>query len=267
MVLGLWCSAKEIMSSIIRAIGLSLCVIPLLPALCSANTPSKMITPESRAQIIRTLGSEFIALKVPLPISKNGLTVNSKGEFDWKKNEEESMRAGQFIAPGITVQITTLTITSDKIIFEVNGGGRKKRHFLEHIQLGAGGGTRPVANPTAQAPPKGSYVTIKFEHGVPDLTPDQVKEILSPVLEFSKKSATKTFVESVPDEFKEAAKNKQVVVGMDKDLVLAIMGRPLRKVRDKKGEVETEDWIYGERPQKVIFVTFMKGRVVGVKEY
>jgi hypothetical protein len=255
------------MSPTIRKIGLFLCVYLALSNLLPADSPTSRITPESRAQIIRTLGSEFIALKVPLPINKVGLTVNSKGEFDWKKNEMASMNAGQFIAPGITVQITNLTIADDKIIFEINGGGRKKRRYLEHIQIGAGGGTRPIARPTAQAPPKGSYITIKFEKGVPDLTPDQVKEILNPVLEFSRKSAAKTFIESVPEEFKEAAKNKQVVVGMDKDLVLAILGRPLRKVRDKKGEVETEDWIYGERPQKVIFVTFIKGRVVSVKEY
>ena len=118
-----------------------------------------------------------------------------------------------------------------------------------------------------QAPPKGSYVKIKFDAGIPNLTPDQVKEILTPVLDFSKKSATRSFIDSVPDEFKEAAKNKQVVVGMERDLVLAILGRPLKKVRDKKGEVETEDWIYGERPQKVLFVTFMKGKVISVKEY
>jgi hypothetical protein len=242
-------------------------ILLLFPVSLYAESGKSRITPESRAQIIRTLGSEFIALKVPLPINKRGLTINSKGEFDWKKNEEAAMNAGQFIAPGITVQITTLTIADNKIIFEINGGGKKKRRYLEHIQIGAGGGSRPMAAPTAQAPPKGSYVIIKFDDAVPDLTPDQVREILSPVLDFSRKSATRSFIESVPEEFKEAAKNKQVVVGMDKDLVLAIMGRPLRKVRDKKGEVETEDWIYGERPQKVIFVTFLKGKVVSVKEY
>src|SRR3954447_9680775 len=80
------------------------------------------ITEESRINIIRTLGSEFIALKVPLPINKSGLTVNSKGEFDWKKNEEESVRAGQFIAPGITVQITNVSFTDREVLFEINGG-------------------------------------------------------------------------------------------------------------------------------------------------
>jgi hypothetical protein len=238
----------------------------LTPSLIANNGAS--ITEESRINIIRTLGSEFIALKVPLPINKNGLTVNSKGEFDWKKNEEESVRAGQFIAPGISVQITNVSFTDREVMFEINGGGRKKKkRFLERIQVGGGGGGRPLANPTVQAPPQGSYVAIKFDQAVPDLTPDQIKEILSPVLDFSKKSATKSFIESIPDEFKEAVKNKQAVVGMDRDLVLATLGRPLRKVREKKGDDLTEDWIYGERPLKVTFVTFVKGKVVSVKEY
>jgi hypothetical protein len=226
------------------------------------------ITPESRVSIIRTLGSEFVSLKVPLPINKTGLVVNSNGDFDWKKNEDESARAGQFIAPGITVQVTGIAINEDRIVFEVNGGGKKKKkRFLERVQVGAGGGTRPIANPTVQAPPEWSYVTIKFEKVVPNLTPDQVKEILSSVLDFSKKSATKTFIESVPDEFKEAVKSKQAAVGMDKELVLATLGRPLKRIREKKDDVQTEDWIYGERPQKVTFVTFLDGKVISVKEY
>jgi hypothetical protein len=236
------------------------------PSLGASNGGS--ITEESRINIIRTLGSEFIALKVPLPINKSGLAVNSKGEFDWKKNEEESVRAGQFIAPGITVQITNVSFTDREVLFEINGGGRKKKkRFLERIQVGGGGGGRPLANPSVQAPPQGSYVAIKYDQAVPDLTPDQIKEILSPILDFSKKSATKSFIESIPDEFKEAVKNKQAVVGMDKDLVLATLGRPLRKVREKKGDELTEDWIYGERPHKITFVTFVKGKVISVKEY
>ena len=245
-----------------------LSAVLIFPASCLLASDRGLITPETRVNLIRTLGSEFVALKVPLPINKMGLTVDSKGGFDWKKNEEESIRAGQFIAPGISVQVTNITFNDNTITLEINGGGRKKKkRFLERIQVGAGGGTRPLANPTVQAPPQGSYVSIKFEKPLPDLTPDQVKEILSPVLDFSKKSATKTFIETVPDEFKEAVKNKQAAVGMDKELVLATLGRPLKRVREKKGEMETEDWIYGERPHKITFVTFFKSKVISVKEY
>jgi len=229
---------------------------------------SPPLTTDSRTKIIRTLGSEYVALKVPLPINKNGLTIDSKGEFDWKRNEESSLSAGQFIAPGITVQVTNVVFSGNKMMFEINGGGRKKKkRFLERIQVGGGGGTTPLAMPTAQAPPQGSYVSIQFENSIPDLTADQVKQILSSVLDFSKKSAVKSFIESIPEEFQEAVKNKQAAVGMDKDLVLATLGQPLKRVREQKGEDMQEDWIYGERPHKITFVTFLKGKVISVKEY
>ena len=229
---------------------------------------SQPIAPASRVDIIRTLASEFAALKVPLPINKTGLTLNSIGEFDWKRNEEESIRAGQFISAGRIVKITNITFADDQITFEINRGGKKKnKRWLEQIQVGVGAGTRPLANPTSQTPPQGSYVSIKYENRVPDLTPDQVKELLSSVLDFSKKSAIKTFIETVPEEFKEAVKSKQAAVGMDRDLVLATMGHPLRKVREKNGNVETEDWIYGEKPYKIILVTFLKDKVISVREY
>lgn len=127
-----------------------LCCLCFTPSL-RADTPPALDA-DGRIKIIRTLGSEYVALKVPLPINKNGLTVNSRGEFDWKKNEESSITAGQFIAPGITVQVTNVIFSGNKMMLEVNGGGKKKKkRFLERIQIGGGGGMTPVANPTAQA--------------------------------------------------------------------------------------------------------------------
>jgi len=232
----------------------------------NADTSSSL-SEDSRIKIIRTLGSEYVALKIPLPINNRGLTINSNGEFDWKRNEEAALSAGQFIAPGITVQITKINILPSKIVFEINGGGRKKKRFLEHIQVGGSGGGRTLADPTSDAPPQGSYVNIQFAKFIPELSPEEIRQILSNVLDFSMKSAVKSFIESVPDEFQDAVKEKKAVVGMDKDLVIAALGRPLRKIREKKGEVESEEWVYGEKPQKVIFVTFQSGKVVSVKEY
>lgn len=233
----------------------------------NADTTNSL-SEDSRIKIIRTLGSEYVALKIPLPINKTGLTVNSNGEFDWKRNEEASLSAGQFIAPGITVQITKINILPNKIVFEINGGGsRKKKRFLEHIQVGSSGGGRTLADPTSDAPPQGSYVNIQFAKTIPELSPEEIRQILSNVLDFSTKSAVKSFIESVPEEFQEAVKEKKAVVGMDKDLVMAALGRPLRKIRERKGEVESEEWVYGEKPQKVIFVTFQSGKVISVKEY
>ena len=152
----------------------SLCFAPTL----WADAPS-ILDADGRIKIIRNLGSEYVALKVPLPINKNGLIVNSKGEFDWKKNEESSITAGQFIAPGISVQVTNVTFTGNKMMFEVNGGGKKKKkRFLERIQIGGGGGMAPAASPTSQAPPQGSYVSIQFDKSIPNLSPQEVKDLL-----------------------------------------------------------------------------------------
>lgn len=255
------------MNGILKILPLIFSALLLLVPWLHADDKPQPISPESRILLVRTLGSEYITLKVPLPVNKKGLVLNSKGEFDWQRNEKELAQSPTFIAADAMVQITQLLIEDKRLVFEVNGGGKKKRNLLEHIEVGAGGGTTPLGRPTVKTPPKGSYLILQFDDFVPDLTPDQVKEILSSVADFSRKSATRTFIDTVPDEFKEAAKEKRIEVGMDRDLVLSILGRPIKKVREKKGEVETEDWIYGEKPQRVVFVTFVEGKVISVKEY
>ena len=73
------------------------------------------------------------------------------------------------------------------------------------------------------------------------------------------------YVEQLPEEFQVAIKEKTVIEGMDRDMVLLSKGRPDRKVRDFKDGVETEDWIYGVPPGDVLFVTFEDGEVIRVK--
>jgi len=55
---------------------------------------------------------------------------------------------------------------------------------------------------------------------------------------------------------------------MDHDMVIAALGRPDHKVRERteQGE-ETEDWIYGDPPSKTVFVTFLGDKVIRVKEF
>ena len=53
---------------------------------------------------------------------------------------------------------------------------------------------------------------------------------------------------------------------MDREMVLAALGRPLSKVREEKNGQETEDWIYGN-PPFLTFVTFVGEEVVEIKEF
>ncbi|MFN8007180.1 MAG: hypothetical protein U0V70_09200 [Terriglobia bacterium] len=50
-----------------------------------------------------------------------------------------------------------------------------------------------------------------FAKSVPEMTPEAVKQILSNAPDFSTKSAVKCFIESVPEEFQEAVKEKKAV--------------------------------------------------------
>jgi hypothetical protein len=70
----------------------------------------------------------------------------------------------------------------------------------------------------------------------------------------------------VPPEIKEAIKNHQVIVGMDRDAVLSSKGAPDRKVREVREGVEVEDWIYG-LPPHVLFVTFENDVVTSVEQH
>ena len=251
-----------------RQFGIALVSLVLLPQLAIAEDESSQLNTPARRELVRALASEYATLKVSLPINKRGLTVDETGEFDWEKHEVSLLRSGQFITSGIRVQITKISFDKKKLRFELNGGGRKlKRRILERIYAGTATSVTPLARPSDASNPKGSYVTIKFDEFVPDLKPEEVKSILSTVLDFSKKSSTKSFMEAQPEEFKEAIRNKRAAVGMDKDTVLASMGQPLRRVWETKGETVVEEWIYGERPYKVIFVEFHEGIVVSVKEY
>ena len=101
------------------------------------------------------------------------------------------------------------------------------------------------------------------------MTPDELKQYLSGVLDFSKQhSAAVQWVDSLPPEIQKAIQDRQPVVGMDHDMVLAAMGRPDRKVREKNADGnEIEDWIYGTPPEKTIFVSFEGDKVTGVRKY
>ena len=86
------------------------------------------------------------------------------------------------------------------------------------------------------------------------------------ILDFNKESVNENVFESLPEPIKEAVRAKKAVVGMNRDQVLLAVGKPVRKTRENKDGTEYEDWIYGEPPGRVSFVTFAGDKVVKVKD-
>ncbi len=215
--------------------------------------------------LIRGLDREIAVAKVPMPRGKKGIRVDHQGKEDKEDADQELRTNGLAIKPGTPVEITKITFKSDSIIFELNGGGKNRRKWYQHIEIGMGMPTAPVVSDQPRLA-YGSQVTLAFPGKVPDVTVDQVKQMLANVLDFTRHSPTVLYSPKVPEKFKDAIKKHEVVVGMDRDAVLSSKGTPDRKVREVRDGAEQEDWIYGTPPH-VLFVTFDGDTVVKVTQY
>jgi hypothetical protein len=234
-------------------------------ALPSAVFPKEQSQLDTHIQVIRGLLREVAVSKVPLPRGKKGVRVDPQGKLDKADADSQLSANGMAIKAGMPVEISKITFKPKEIVFEINGGGKKSSKWYQHLEIGVGGMTTPIS----QQPPVlayGSWITLVFPGKVPNLSADQAKQALGNVLDFSRHSPTVQYSPEVPPKFKDAIKNHQVIVGMDRDAVLSSKGPPDRKVREVREGVEQEDWIYG-LPPHVLFVTFDGDSVVNVHQY
>ena len=221
---------------------------------------------DAREALIRGLLREVAVSKVSLPRGAAGLRVDAQGKLDQGKADAELRTNGMSVKPGMPVEITRISFRPHELVFELNGGGKSGKKWYQHIEVGMGTQTSPVGPQQQPTMVTGSSVTVAFGKPVPDLTVPQVKQILSGVLDFERRSPTVLYSPVLPPKFKEAIKKHEVLVGMDRDAVLSAKGSPDRRVREVREGSEQEDWIYG-LPPHVLFVTFDGDNVIAVKQY
>ncbi len=230
------------------------------------GSPPPHISKETRQDLIRGFTSEIVYIRTAFPMGERGLTLKD-GVVSPSGAELKQLISlwGPALKPGDEAQITNVVIKGDRIHFEVNGGPVKKTKWYQRITVGMGGNSVPVAPNDENANPRGSYVDLVFDHYVPDLSPEKFKTLLRPALDFDAKSAVEAYLETVPPKVKEAIQNHQVLVGMNREMLIYSKGRPPRKIREKDGDIEYEEWIYGEPPQDVDFVRMVGDEVVRVE--
>lgn len=229
--------------------------------------PTEKLTPEQRVDLIRGLSSEYATAKIQLPRSKKALDFDADGKYDKQAWAMAGKEHGPAARTGDLVQVTKVDIGDDKIVFDINGGFKGGKKWYEHIEVGMGssGRTTPVSQGQSNAP-GGTTIALLFHKGLPPITTAEVKKLLAPILDFEKHSATENYIETLPPEIQKAVKEKRAMEGMDRDQVVLAMGKPVRKVRETKDGIETEDWVYGQPPGKIVFVTFEGNKVIKVKE-
>lgn len=221
--------------------------------LISTSDPS--MSTQDRFALIRGLNAEFVFVRRVFPMGTKGLTIKN-GVVTPSEHDVQFMAAqyGPAARPGDRAQITEVAFKGNSIIFEINGGAKKKKRWFEHIEVGMGGKTTPISADQNPQNPHGSYVALQFDHSIPELTPDQVKKLLAPVFDFSALSASEAYIDAMPPKVKQAMKNHEVLVGMNREMVMYSKGRPEQKVREHDSLGDYEEWIYGHPPQEVEFV-------------
>jgi hypothetical protein len=240
---------------------------------------SNTLQETSKLALIRYVSGEFAKARKPLPGGKDGFTLFADKPLDQQNLDRSVATHGAAVNTGDNAQITRLEFHDRTIIVDVNGGGRPKKSWKDHIQFGMGG-AGPVGQPTATATPEnqgppglqpgaGGTIFIQFPKSVPDLTPDELKKILEPFLDFSKeRSASVHWIDTLPPEMRKAITDRRPELGMDREEVVAAIGKPDKKVRERDANgYDTEDWIYGHPPDKTIFVRFIGDHVTAIKQY
>lgn len=228
----------------------------------SLTLSSQPIDARTKLEVVRIMDAEQAFTMRALPMGHHGLVMHANGAVapDGSDYAKAIMQYGSCAKPGGKVTVTNVKILADRIVLDINGGPDKKHKWLQHISVGASSGSSTLA--PEEAAPTGARITLVFHDFVPELTGDQVKALLRPLLDFSMKSPLKAYTDTLPPKIAKAVNAHEVLVGMDQDMVLYSLGQPERKIQehDSNGFL-FEEWVYGKPPQDVQFVRFEGDRV------
>jgi len=242
------------------------------------NKPkSATLQDASKLELVRYVSGEFAKAIKPLPAGKEGFLVYVGKPVAFDQLDRAVATHGAAVNSGDHVQITKLDFRDHTIVVDVNGGGRGKKNWRDHIQIGMGGAPTVSSTTTTQQengppgirPGMGSTIFLEFTKTIPDLAPDDLKQLLAPFLDFSKqRSASVQWADTLPPEMKKAIQERRPAIGMDREELIAAIGKPEHKVRERDSDGnEIEDWIYGQPPSKTVFVRFQGERVTSIKQY
>ena len=221
---------------------------------------------QTRYEIIRDFETQLVYARTAFPMGTKGLQLK-QGVIT--PNGEELQQAlnlwGPAVKPGDPAHISFVQIKNDHIHFEINGGPVRRQKWYQRVQISGANGPLQTGPNEPQSNPHGSYLDLYFDKYVPEMTAAQLRDLLFPVLDFNARNKEQAYLDTVPPKVKEAIQAHHVLVGMNQEMVLHAKGKPPKKVRERAGETEYEEWIYGESPADVDFVRFVGDEVVRVE--
>jgi hypothetical protein len=237
-----------------------------VPAAAPIPADAPRMSKQTRYEIIRDFETQLVYARTAFPMGTKGLQLK---QGVMTPNGEELRQTltlwGPAVKPGDPAHISFVHIKDDHIHFEINGGPVHRKKWYQHIQVSGAGGTMQAPQNDPQNNPHGSFVDVYFGKYVPEMTAQQLRALLFPVLDFNARNKEQAYLDTVPPKVKEAIEAHHVLVGMNQEMVLHAKGKPPKKVRERDGETEYEEWIYGEPPADVDFVRIVGEEVVRVE--
>jgi len=243
-------------------------IIALLILMPASLPAASKLTWEDRVELTRGLTAEYATVKVMLPRARKALEFDSKGTWDKSAWATVARESGPAARTGDTVQVTKIDIEDDKIVLQINGGFKGGKKWYQGVQIsgGMGGAQVPINQGNDTNAPGGTSIALCFHQPLEPIKASEIKKMLAPILDFEKRSASEVYAETLPPEVQQAMKDKRVLVGMTREQVVMAVGVARLKSRETKDGIELEDWIYGEAPGKITFVTFKGDKVIKVKD-
>jgi hypothetical protein len=237
------------------------------PPVAPAIPPNaRQICKQTRYEIIRDFETQMVYARAVFPMGTKGLELHNGVTSPNGEELQQTLNLwGPSIRPGDPVHISYVSIKSDHIHFDLNGGPVHRQKWYEHVQVSGGNGPLTTGPDSPQTNAHGSYLDVYFDKYVPEMTPAQLRNLLLPVLDFNARNKEQAYLDTLPPKVKHAVQAHHVLVGMNQDMVLHAKGKPPKKVREHDGETMFEEWIYGEPPADVDFVRFVGEEVVRVE--
>jgi hypothetical protein len=240
-----------------------------------SDTPRKSGPLDQPAELalVRFVDGEYAHAVRSLPNGKDGFIMHMDKGFDDNMLHRVVQSHGAAVNPGDNVQITAMKFKKTSIIVLINGGGNRRGSWRDHMQIGISGLPSTSSSSNNNGPDTsgaaGTTLILDFGGPIPEMTPDELKAKLAPVLNFGQqRSAAVIWSETLPPAMEKAIEEKRAIVGMTREMVEAAVGKPEKKIREKNAHGdETEDWIYGTPPAVTMFVTFIGEKVINVKEF
>jgi hypothetical protein len=231
----------------------------------SANAPH--MSKQTRYEIIRDFETQIVYSKTSFPMGAKGLKLKDGVSSPNGQDLQQALALyGPAVKPGDPAHLSFVQIKDDHIHFDINGGPVRRKKWYQHIQIsGANGQDVPLSSDDPIQNPHGTYLDVYFDKYVPEMSAQQLRDLLSPVLDFSARNKEQAYLDTLPPKVKAAIQAHYVLVGMNSEMVLHAKGKPPKKVREKDGDTQYEEWIYGEPPQDVDFVRLIGDEVVRVE--